>query len=292
VDLHDSDSNTGHVVAWDGSRWGELETGSGQTVTGLGEYEGSIVAGSFGDVRLQMKGGGWISMGRLEIDPPFAPAARAFASFRGDLIVAGAFQTIGGLPAGSIARWDGVQWHAMGAGTNGQVNTLTVFEDNLYAGGFFARADGHLVLSFAKWDGAPWYGLPEGLYGLVYDSTVFQGKLVVAGTFGTSQSGSPLNHVAWWDEDHWSDFGGGVNGPVYALAVYHDRLIAGGGFVQIRFLPANHIAARDEAGWSPLAEGTNRAVSDLVVHQDTLVVAGNFTTAGPDTTRYLARWVD
>ena len=48
----------------------------------------------------------------------------ALTVYNGELIVGGSFVETGGVPANSIARWDGSNWHAMGSGMNGAVVAL------------------------------------------------------------------------------------------------------------------------------------------------------------------------
>ena len=42
------------------------------------------------------------------------------------------------MPAANVAVWTGTRWTALGAGLNGRVNALTVFNGTLYAGGAFS----------------------------------------------------------------------------------------------------------------------------------------------------------
>jgi trimeric autotransporter adhesin len=68
-----------------------------------------------------------------------------------DLYVGGQFETVGGIEARSIARFDGQNWFALGSGINGKVNALAVKGDSLYAGGAFNRAGGKLSSGIAQW---------------------------------------------------------------------------------------------------------------------------------------------
>src|SRR5206468_3373566 len=48
----------------------------------------------------------------------------SFAVYAGELYAGGFFTTADGGPAAHVARWDGAQWHAVGAGLNNSVNAL------------------------------------------------------------------------------------------------------------------------------------------------------------------------
>ena len=66
----------------------------------------------------------------------------ALAEYEGDLIAAGDFTSIDGVPANNIARWDGEMWHALGGGTDDTIHALMVYNGPLIAGGAFTEAAG------------------------------------------------------------------------------------------------------------------------------------------------------
>jgi WD40 repeat protein len=51
----------------------------------------------------------------------------------GSVLAAGSFSAINGVPAASIARWDGLQWSAVGAGLTGSINGSTSAASNAAA---------------------------------------------------------------------------------------------------------------------------------------------------------------
>ena len=114
-----------NVAKWDGTNWSPL--GSGTNVVNV-VGRGVQVLTAFDD------GGGG------------GPA----------LYAAGYFTTAGGVPANSIAKWDGATWSSLESEMTGSVLSLTVFDDSngggpaLFAGGSFytsASADSYV----AKW---------------------------------------------------------------------------------------------------------------------------------------------
>jgi hypothetical protein len=115
----------------------------------------------------------------------------------GDLVAAGAFPTAGGVPAVSIARWNGTAWSPLGAGVNGEVRALTVLANgDLVAGGHFQSAGGVSANGIAKWDGATWSPLGGSVVGSAYAlATMPNGDLVAGGTFAVA-GGVPANNVA------------------------------------------------------------------------------------------------
>src|SRR5262249_53484148 len=110
------------------------------------------------------------------------------ASYNGDLIAAGEFNTTGGVAASNIARWDGTAWHPLGTGLGGSSadSSMCVFAGKLIVGGSFATAGGSVVRYVAEWDGATWSPLAGGVDGPVNALTVYHGRLVVGGDFVTA----------------------------------------------------------------------------------------------------------
>lgn len=121
------------------------------------------------------------------------------------LVAAGNFASVGGIPSGSVAAWDGTMWNPLGSGFTGApagwaptVLTLhSVREASgpaLYAGGSFASADGTPANGIARYDGASWVGLGAGLPGtdaVITDIETFDDgtghgpRIVVTGRRGT-----------------------------------------------------------------------------------------------------------
>src|SRR5690606_16387480 len=52
-----------------------------------------------------------------------------------DIYVGGVFTIAGGRAANRVARWDGANWSALGAGADGLVSALAWFNGELYMGG-------------------------------------------------------------------------------------------------------------------------------------------------------------
>jgi hypothetical protein len=146
------------------------------------------------------------------------------------------------VPARHIAKWNGTSWSALGAGTDGIVRALMVYDDGggpaLFAGGDFLVAGDVLTHHIARWDGTTWSALGSGVNESVQALAVYddgEGPALFAGGDFTSAGGvAGRNRVARWDGASWSAAGGGMNDTVLALAVYDDaggaELYAGGEF--------------------------------------------------------------
>lgn len=145
------------------------------------------------------------------------------------LYVGGSFTLAGSSPASNLAKWDGSAWFADFAGTDGQINALTVGSDgDLYVGGSFASAGGNPAANIAKWNGASWSGIGSGTNGQVNALAAdTDGNLYTGGTF-TSAGGNVASNIAKWNGVLWSDIGG-TNNAVNALIAGLDGYLYVGG---------------------------------------------------------------
>jgi Rax2 C-terminal beta propeller domain len=257
------------VAKWDGEHWSAL--GSGLT----GDWNAEVNALCVFD-----DGGG--------------PA----------LYVAGYFTTAGGAPAASIAKWDGSQWSALGAGLDNRVYALAVFDDGsgpaLFAGGSFNFAGGQLALRVAKWDGTNWSAVGSGASSTVSDLRVFDDgsgrALYATGGFTLSYGGG--NGIARWDGSQWSAVGNSTSAGTGKLCVFDDgtgpalyassyRSPAASGWQR-------RVAKWDGANWSPVGLRMNGDVLALAVCDDgsgpALYAGGYFTRADTLPASRIARW--
>ncbi len=240
----------------------------------------------------------------------------------GNLYVGGGFWIAGQVMAKYIARWDGSQWSALGAGMNDYVYALAVDDSgNLYAGGYFTMAGNVPANSIARWDGSSWSALGSGVNGPVYALAVDgsgnlgtawsalgsgmsgyvhalavddSGNLYAGGWFGTA-GGVTAHYIARWDGSQWSALGSGAYaGPVYALTVNGSgALYAAGSFYSMGDVPANGIARWDGSSWSALGTGSgiDNDVNAVVMDSSgNLYAGGGFRVAGQAIANYIARW--
>jgi hypothetical protein len=186
---------------------------------------------------------------------------RAMDTLNNNLYVAGIFDTIGGIPANSIAKWDGFNWAPLGAGFNlGSaplygVTLLSKYNNMLYAG--------NPNTGISKWNGTNWAAVGGGIgvngniggNSQAWAATKFGNDLIVGGNFGNS--GALLNTfgISKWNDTNWDYMGiplvsgttttAGFNvACVKTLAVYNNELYAGGGFSKelLQNTNLNHVA--------------------------------------------------
>jgi hypothetical protein len=196
-----------------------------------------------------------------------------------ELLVGGAFTSIGGIGAARVAAWDGEAWHAMDLPDGLAAYALARGDDGeLYVGG--AIAD---ILSgvggVARWDGAAWQLVGGGLSmygwpGVVTDLVAHDGEIAATGCFSGAggpegaEETEPARALALWDGVSWraaDDGSSGVLGPWFQPGacgdeglgtglwdVSHQRLASDGEtlFVGGDFPGAGGVSSVAIAGWA------------------------------------------
>lgn len=232
-------------------------------------------------------------------------AVYSFAVFQGDLIAGGLFDTIGTVPARSIARWDGSAWHSLGKGMSGTfygsgVRCITEFRGNLIVGGYFDTAGSILSTGIASWNGNSWSEISGGVSGSdphVEVLAVYNGLLYVGGTFLTTGS-EVSSGIASWNGSTWKAVGNSIIPPprsgyfgAYALAEYQGNLYLGGTYHQAANKDSAIITMWDGKAWMPVGGGVHGTiVKALTVYNGKLIVGGDFYKAGDLPVNEIAMW--
>lgn len=320
-----------HIAKWNGASWSAV--GSGLT----GEHGvRSLAVYDDGNGPALYAGGDFTRAGELEVNKiarwdgaswsdvggGFGPIVTDYDNVRsmkvvdlgGDprLVIAGSFQSVGGVYALGMAQWDGIAWAPMPGptanGLNGWIFDLTPGDDGtgfgLFAGGRFTRGGSISLNRIGKWDGSSWTPLGTGMDGQVNGITFFDDgrgpALFAVGAFDTA-GGVPANRVARWDGSTWEPLGSGLgeaDDTVLTVAGIDEGdawgLYAGGTFNIADGLPADHIARWDGTAWSEVGGGVGSWVLTLTSFDHgagpQLYAGGMFTTAGGVGVSRIARW--
>jgi hypothetical protein len=226
------------------------------------------------------------------------PIIYAMTVFNGELVVAGPFSTISGVPAFGIASWNGSRWLPLG-NPGATIMSLTVFNGELYAGtGSFTTQISTRVL---RWDGAAWQPVgdtfggtssastawPPGIKGIRV-LTTFNGELIAGGNF-TTIGASQIGLIARWNGAAWAPMGQLSGTPaasaLYALTVHQGRLFAGGEFSNVAGLP-EMTRVWNGSDWTTISlnqiydiQPTPKAFS-LISDGQHLLALGDFTCTG------------
>ncbi|MBI5362600.1 MAG: hypothetical protein HZA53_05425 [Planctomycetes bacterium] len=309
-----------NVARWNGTSWSSLGAGlfdPPREIVGHDDGAGTKVYVAHGSYVTRWTGAAWQTIGNLAVTipnppvPPFPfPYAITLASYDdgggAQLYVGGRFDSVNGVSALNLARWDGAAWSSVPNAPipvpGRWVNALRTLDyglgPKLYVGG--------LLLDVYRFDGATWSSL-----GAMNDVTGFAGHdaatpggnwLYAVGGFTQLANGAEANRVAVLQNGSWSPVGGGLgfDGPVYAFANVDEgattALYAGGAFARASGTTAQRIARWNGNGWSPLGTGVNSTVSALAAHASApggereLYAGGDFTAAGGLAADHIARW--
>jgi hypothetical protein len=216
------------VARWDGTQWHTVGGGPGlHRANSIASYQGMIHVGTTGSPK-RWNGSQWLTftppitgvitamhvhngvlyMGGSTPFHPGAPnlfawdgtsltvpggglngAVEALGSHAGELIVGGRFTQAGGVPARTIARWNGASWSTFGIGIQGAtVMAITTFQGLLTIGGDFSTFQGAPANYVAKWTGSAWAPIvpgaePDGaIFALLADDA--RGELHAGGWYG------------------------------------------------------------------------------------------------------------
>lgn len=251
------------VYQYDGTNFIKLGEGTylSNAVTGFSQtnnlynvknYNGKLIAcGEFDRVGhknisgiMQWNGTQWDSLGAglsSHIDgtaPVMYP--HDLCTFGPDLVVSGNFKYAGGQVCNGVARWDGTQWHALGAGFNSTVYSVVVYNGELYAGGDFTASGAQSFHGIAKWNGSAWvdpgfyfYSQNLAAYTFIHTLSVMNNQLWISGGFDRAVVGTDTlvcQNVAFYDGVKLDTVQGGIaNNEIEALALYNGLVYAGGG---------------------------------------------------------------
>jgi hypothetical protein len=320
------------IAKWDGTSWSAVGSGTSGPVSALTVFDDgsgpalyaagffSLAGGVPANAIARWDGSSWSALGQ-GIGNGVQGSISALATFDDGsgpaLYVGGFFTEAGGVPANSIARWDGTSWTALGPGVSGSfpaVYSLTVFDDGsgsaLYVGGEFTQAGANPAGRVARWDGVSWSSVGSGMtLGSVRQLESFDdgtgAKLYAGGLFWLEQ-GSGSTFIASWDGTSWSPLAaGGVNDTVEALFSYQNgserSLYAGASYPQGKGTSdGTRIARWDGSSWSTLGEGiagplgSYPFVSAITAFDDgsgpAIYAGGSFTKAGGRPAQSIARW--
>lgn len=172
-------SGLGPILRWDGSQLSEFaDLPGGVSPTAMSVYQNSLIAAYVvgGSAHLvRWSGSQWEAFADTLI---FGRAINALAANGNDLYAGGSL--VGSSVNGQIdlvGRWDGSQWHPLGAGLGpddgfSKVSALLVVEGNLIATGSFEISGLDALGGLAVWDGSAWFPLGAGLVSRGATSTV------------------------------------------------------------------------------------------------------------------------
>jgi hypothetical protein len=220
------------------------------------------------------------------------------------LYAGGRFESVDGVPAACLAKWDGAAWSSAGDPLNPALTSILTMTIADFGSGprLFRANEGTQALdaNVARFDGSVWTSigsLAQGAIGFVRVTALAAhddggGPALYAGGTFASANGVPATNVARWDPalGTWSAVGAGLDNSVYALASHAGpsgpSLWAGGLFAQ-------NLSVFDGSTWSVPAGGANGIVRAFAIADEgdgpALFAGGEFTQIGSVAASLVAR---
>lgn len=269
-----------------------LAVGQGSAVYALAWFQGRLIAGGSSGLFAAWDGQAWIS---LSVPSDGFFTIRALVTDGDQLYIGGAFGQLGGQTVLRIARWDGSTMHALGEGTDGEVNAIAVRGAEVYVAGAFSRAGNRTATRVARWDGTTWSslgsGTQEGVDRVARAVAVIGGDVYVGGDF-LRAGGQSIRRLARWDGTTWhplpGENGSGVNGNVHTLAAEVGELWVGGAFDSIGGVLTGTVARWSGSSWTPTGGLLDSWVFALAPSTNGLVAGGYLGWAGGRPARRVA----
>ncbi len=297
---------TAYVARWTGSQWSPIGGLAGAVTRLRLDANGAVLAigNATGGLpflkRFDANTSAWVDVAPTL--PTTAGSLRDVAGMpNGDIVICGQFTTVLGLPAQNIARWDGAQWHALGAGLDNRGECLLPLPNgDLLCGGYFQNAGGAPLGGVVRWDGAQWSAVGAGIgvgFGLYVAELrrLANGDVLACGAF-TGSGTTPLNSIGRFDGTAWQPYGVGFTSensiPLVATAIeVPGGDVVVGGWMTISGATAFTGAARwNGTEWTRMGGGTSAFVRAALAASDgSVYVGGDFRVVAGVDARYVAR---
>jgi len=223
------------AARWTGNQWTSMDT-LGINGVQLLSYSGRLVLATarywFLDRAsgvYEWSGSSWVPLGLVSAQDQ---GIVSMVEHKGELIVAGQFTSIGGIPAQGVAAWNGQSWRPLSFGfanfTAPPITGLASYNGRLFASGSFSDSPYGNRSPLVEWNGTAWIPV-MGVGGDGRHVNIVGGRLLLSGDMVLHSTREQLNALLW-DGRTWRSLGSGTNGAPYASAEYRGSLYVGGSF--------------------------------------------------------------
>ncbi|MEZ4652517.1 MAG: hypothetical protein R3E12_02660 [Candidatus Eisenbacteria bacterium] len=314
--------NAVNVARWDGSSWSAIGSGVPSTrVYALTAYDadgdgpdperllaGGTLCTTCNSNLVVWDGANWSSFAGT-FGGSGVRTVNALETRGDDLLVAGTYQTVAGIPAQRVALWNATSgWSPLGTGLNPESTSgvtvwdLTLFGTDVIAAGTFWNDGTVAMKGIARFDGSSWQALASGLGGVVdpqvYALVAVEEGLAVGGRFTSVGNAVNANNVALYTTSGWQTLGPGIGGEsnedaaVNSLVVHEGELHAAYQFFATSGGWRTGVARWDGTEWMTILSipGSSPNVRTLASHGDGLYAGGSFTSIGATVVNRIARW--
>jgi trimeric autotransporter adhesin len=303
--------NVAGVGRWDGTAFRQVGTLLTQRARCAVSFNGELyiggdftaVAGVPGTAALaRWNGSAWQPVGTGLTRAGGGASARALLVTADGLVVAGDFDTAGGLASPDVAIWNGAQWSAragLDAGSSFRINAITMHEGALHAAGMHANST-----PVWRWDAGQnaWTPLASSTSGEVFTLASFADHLYAGGNFLSINAVQAPLRLAKWDGQAWtgaidpSPLLVQVGSGILKAAPFGGRLVLGGQQMGYRTVGGTSgpyraaVLTYDGAEWRTFATGLDGAPLDMLRVGPDIILAGPFRVAGGRRVNGIARW--
>ncbi len=297
----------GPIVRWNGSTWQSLGfLNSPGVIFTATEYQNELYVGgiftsagsvSASNVARWSAANGWRPVSTGTSASVTTASVTALTTFRGNLVVAGTFDTAGGVPSRGWAFWNGSTFTpaagdiGLFGGTYAGVTAIKEVGSLLYIAGEFHSIGGTPSPYLATW--SPEQGLvpPIAPSGLVRAMCALDGTVYLVGAF-TRVGDVQVSMAAGLSPQGVVRLGsGGFDRPVRALARWNGQVVALGDFRYAGGPAPSGVAAWNGSGWTPIGETPPCTTVDAAIeYQGLLVVGGRQALPSGVATRVVKAW--
>jgi hypothetical protein len=207
-----------------------------------------------------------------------------------ELYIAGIFDSVAGVPAKGIAKWNTINWSSLNF-PNYQfftsINAICIYKNKIIVGGNFQSSINDTVGNILAFDGNNWQTLTNGVPILISSMQVYNDELYVAG-ISYDQN---IKNILRWNDTIWKDVGDGTNSQINKLMVFNSKLIALGNFTSAGGINSSKIASWDNTNWCGFGGIYNNSINSGSLYNDTLIIGGAFTQIDNNNINYIAKWI-
>jgi len=299
-------ANASNLAYWNGQQWTEFNGGANGAVNALLAANSVLyVGGSFGQIgnvstpfAAQFSNNQWQPLDSVSSSYSLAGPVVDIAIANRELYFAAEFSIEDELRRDYLARWDGSDWHSLGAGVNGEVLSISEHAGQLIAAGAFTSAGNASTQGVAIWNGVIWNvlscGTPSSGNGQPRDLLSINGDLFLGVTRSTAGPEASL----WRWRSSQCEFIAGFDADD-RFANIHSLAVSGGIIYALGQLDPANIATYDgvEVGIPSPGDGKglfrqfSGNVNAIEITPLGTFVAGSFDKAGQISASNIAQWL-
>ncbi len=219
----------------------------------------------------------------------------------GNLYVGGDFSSIGGVPAGRVAKFEvaTAKWislkdenyfeeEQMRGPTSGGVYSIAMYNNILYIGGHTFNSAGdtwetykYKYIRTYNLQTKTWGKLGEGINGKVSAIAIDNNGNIYAGGVFTKADNTTVSNIAMWNGTNWVALAGGVDGEIIAMQFYNNKLYVAGSFTKLNgTINCAGVGIWNGNSWEAMNAGLKRTSGTVYVQDIDIDATGKVYVGG------------